>query len=215
MRAVLLASAMLCIGCFSLTSFQSPQVLPQGSTSVGGGLAAYWWDNYDFPLPEADFVLRYGLFKTVDVGGKLSLPAASVSADVKWQFLNGPLLAALDIGGSYSRLPYMTDINEGGDKDILTLCPEIVVGRDWIYASARALIVNSIGRSYNNRRPATTTGWFPQVVVGGSFGDRLRVMPELSLAYGLGSGEHPSVLPGVGIAVKYGPDVSDEESLSW
>jgi hypothetical protein len=210
---VLLAGALLCVGCFSLTSFQSPQALPPGSTSVGGGLAAYWWVNYGSPLPEADFLFRYGLFKSVDVGGKVSLPLASVSADAKWQFLNGPLLAALDVGGSYGRSPYMFDISE--EADYLTAYPQLIVGSDRIHASARVPIVHHIGYKYNDWRPDTTTNWYPQVLVGGSFGDRLRVMPELSLTFGTGNRQSPRVLPGIGLAFRYGPGASTEQGLPW
>ncbi len=62
MRA-LLAGVLLCAGCASLTNFQSPEVLPPGRASVGGGLA------YNHPLPEGNFLFRYGLFDNVDVGG--------------------------------------------------------------------------------------------------------------------------------------------------
>ena len=213
MRVVLLAGVLLCVGCFSLTSFQSPQALPPGSISVGGGLAGYWWVNYGSPYPEADFLVRYGLFKNVDVGGKVSLPLASVSADVKWQFLRGPLQAAINVGGSYGRTPYFPDISE--EADILAAYPGLIIGSDRIYASARALMVHSIGYRYNDWRPDTTTTWYPQVLVGGSFGDRLRVVPELSLTFGTGNRQDPHVLPGIGIAIKYGPDVSAEESPLW
>lgn len=214
MRVVLLAGVLVCVGCVSLTSFQSPVSLSPGSTSVGGGLAVNYWASDGLPLPEADFLVRYGVFKGVDVGGKVSLPFASVSADVKWQFLNGPLLAALDVGGSYGHSPFLNDVID--EAVYLSAYPALLVGSDRVYVAARPLMVHTDERRLAHGVPVSSyTDWYPQVIVGGSFGDRLRVMPELSFAFGMGNRQNPSILPGIGIAIRYGPDAPAEESPFW
>ena len=207
---ILLVGVLLCASCVSLTSFQSPQALPPGSTSVGGGLAL------NYPLPEADFLFRYGIFNGVDVGGKVSLPFASVTADVKWQFLRGPLSAAFDVGGSYSRAPGLPDISS--EANVFGVFPELLVGSEWIYAAGRMLMMHTDEFKTTHGEPLRSyTNWYPQVFVGGSFGDRFRVMPELSLTFSLWN--HPNARPvlGIGVAFTYGPEVAsdDASTIEW
>ena len=209
MRA-LLAGVPLCAGCASVTNFQSPEVLPPGNVSFGGSLA------YAHPLPEANFLFRYGLFGNVDIGAKLTLPAL-VTADVKWQFVRNPLSIAFDVGGSYGHSPFIFDVM--AETKSYTVYPELLVGNGHFYAAARALMVriDEIKETHGIRLDSTTT-WLPQVFVGGLFGDRLRVIPELSLTFG--EFYRRTLLPpvsGIGIALQYGPGASedDDEILDW
>jgi len=209
MRA-LLAGVLLCAGCVSMTDFQSPETLSPGNVSVGGGLA------YVRPLPEANFLFRYGLFDNVDVGAKLTLPAL-VTADVKWQFVRNPLSIAFYVGGSYGHTPFIFDVAD--EAKVYTVYPELLVGNGRFYAAARALVVHTDEiRKTHYVALDSITAWYPQVFIGGSFGDRLRVIPELSLTFGefYRRGLLPPV-PGIGIALQYGPGASedDDEILDW
>jgi len=202
---ILLAGVLLCASCVSLTNFQSPQALPPGSSSVGGGLAL------NYPLPEADFLFRYGLFNSVDVGGKVALPFLSATADVKWQFLRGPVGAAFDVGGSYGRAPYLFDISN--EANVFGVFPGLLVGSERVYTAVRMLMMHTDEfKTSHGERLSSYTNWYPQVFVGGSFGDRFRVMPELSLTFSLWN--HPNARPvvGIGVAFTYGPEAASDDA---
>ncbi len=210
MRA-LLAGVLLYAGCASVTNYQSPEVLPSGKAAVGGGVA------YAYPLPEANLLFRYGLFSNVDFGAKLTLPAL-VTADVKWLFVKSPFSLAFDVGGSYGHAPFIFDVAD--EAKVYAVYPELLVGIGRFYAAARALMVHTdeIRTTHGVKLDSTTT-WLPQVFVGGSFGDRLRVIPELSLTFGEFYRRTLLVLPvpGIGIALQYGPSGSEDngEVIDW
>jgi hypothetical protein len=186
-----------------MTNFQSPEALPPGNVSVGGGLA-YGWSS----LPEANLLLRYGLFDNVDVGAKLTLPEL-VTADVKWQFAKTPFSLAFDVGGSYGHTPFIVDVMD--EAKSYTVYPELLVGSDRFHAAVRALMVHSdeIKKTHSIRLDSTTM-WYPQVFVGGSSGDRFRVISELSLTFGLWNRRMRPNL-GIGVAFQYGPGASSVE----
>ncbi len=208
---ILVAAVLVCAGCVSLTSFQSPQALPPGGTAVGGGLGLQVAD-IGYPLPEADFLFRYGLANGVDVGGKVALPFLSAVVDVKWQFLRGPLAAAFDVGGSYSRAVGLPDISN--EANVFGVYPEFLVGSERIFGAARMLVAYTDELSTTHGEPVRAyTDWFPQVFVGGSFGDRFRVMPELSVTFGLSGSQKLQPVLGIGVALTYGSeDMSDDAS---
>jgi hypothetical protein len=201
---ILLAAVLLGAGCVSLTNFQSPQALPPGSSSVGGGLSlhnVHWWS---YPMPEADFLLRYGLSDGIDVGSKVALPFLSATADVKWQFLRGPFAAAFDVGGSYSYAPRMIDMSS--EVNVFGVYPELIVGSERIYGAARMLRVHA------GEFVTPLTAWHPQVFVGGSFGDQFRVTPELSLTIGLWDPADRSPVLGLGVAFTYCPQAESDDA---
>jgi hypothetical protein len=208
----LLLAVVLCgADCVSLTSFQSPAVLKPGLSSTGGGLAASVWEGV--PWPEVDFFYRYGLFSRVDVGTKIVLPSACIAADMKLQLLSGPFLAALDVGGSYGRSPYIDGLTQNGD--VIGAWPELIVGTARVYASARALMVHRVDH-YLDGPSAKKTTWIPQVFVGGSFGDQLRVKPALSLTLTPEYRSRLSVVPGIGVAIESWPgELEEGEPAEW
>ena len=197
--AYLLIGVLFCAAC-SLTSLQSPEVLPPGHTSVGLGLS-YYPASY---LPEGDLCFRHGISSNIDMGAKIAVPALSISGDVKCQLLKNPLLMALDFGGSYGYAPPIPD-ETGGSGDIITAYPELIVGNNRFYGALRPMIVYSIGHSaHPGGAQNSYADWFPQVFAGGSFGHRFVVMPEVSLGFWRQDGS-TYLLPGFGAAFQWRP----------
>jgi hypothetical protein len=93
-RSALLAGLILLAGCYSLTNFQSPEVLPAGNVAVGAGLASAFSTRYsEYPSLqcEGDILVRCGLGSNIDVGAKISGPFGSLAADAKWQIASSPM----------------------------------------------------------------------------------------------------------------------------
>ncbi len=134
---------------------------------------------------------------------------------MKWQFVKGPLSLAFDVGGAYGHCPFIFDvINEAKSY---TIYPELLVGNGRFYAAARTLMVHTDElKTTHGELLRSYTDWYPQVFVGGSFGDRFRVIPELSLTFGLWNRSTLPV-PGIGVAFRYGPGGSadDGEIIDW
>jgi hypothetical protein len=131
---------------------------------------------------------------------------------MKWQFLRGPLAAAFDVGGSYSRVLGLPDISN--EANIFGVYPELLVGGERIFGAARMMLAYTHELSTSHGEPLRSyTRWYPQVFVGGSFGDRFRVMPELSVSFGLSGSQNLQPLLGIGVAFTYGSeDMSDDAS---
>ncbi len=191
-----LAGALLCAGCMSFTSFQTPEVMPTRGKSIGMGMA------HTGVTFEGDLMARYGLFKNADAGAKLSFPLASISADLKYQLLRKPLLVAADVGLSYGRFCDMPDA--GNDYDYLTLYPELLLGTSHVYTAVRATGEYEIEHVKYDHHTNVTARWLPQLFLGGSFGNRFRIQPELYLTVPW-SGGKPDILPGIGLAFQYRP----------
>jgi hypothetical protein len=185
---LLFTCVLLSAGCYSLTNFQSPEVLPPRAWSLTLGAAS---------KPEVAAMARYGLFHGVDVGGKLSLPHGALTADVKWQVLRHPLCAAADFGASYGhRVP---TLDTKADQEFITFYPELLVGTNRLYAAVRTMKLYTVE---HRPRSATSSKWCPEIFVGASFGGNHRVICEGTLTC---LGEWPRLTPGLGVAYQYRP----------
>jgi hypothetical protein len=212
--APLFAGVLVCAGCFSLTSFQSPEVLRARHASFGAGLnmsvaGGSWAGDFSpYPWPEIDLMARYGLGRNVDIGGKITGPWASGAADVKWQFLRRPLLMAFGFGGSYGDYP-------GNYEGYWSVYPELFLGSHRVFCAARAVRLYEL--QHEQHGTYVDGQWMPIFSVGGSFGGKFRVMPELSVrmeeAYTDGKLQP---VPGIGVAFQYtmGKDENDQDD-AW
>ncbi len=113
-RASLLSVCIiLLISCYPMGTFQGPDVLPQGQESAGIGLS--WMTNIisledsssgseDAFFADGSIMLRRGFAHNTEIGFKLTRGSnigLALMSDVKWQFLNGPVNVAVDLGVSY------------------------------------------------------------------------------------------------------------------
>ena len=189
--ALLLTGALLCAGCFSLTNFQSPEVLLPRRTSVGMGL------TYSYPLPEANLMVRYGLSDNVDVGGKLSLPFDALTADAKWQLSRGPRPVALDFGGSFGL--FAGEIDAPEDLGFITAFPELLLGFGRMSGAARVMMVYQVDLRYHRNN---SVSWVAQLFFGGPLGSDSRVRWEASLR-SMSGAWFP--MPGIGVSYQFRP----------
>lgn len=154
---------MVLASCYPFGSFVGPNVLPKGTETVGGGVVAM---TNAFSPEEADtsgeksiirgsaIMFRRGLGHRAEVGiriDRLPWSAISVSGDVKWRFLEGPIPMAVDLGISYWEHLI--------DDEYFGLHPALILGSEKLYANIR---LNHYSSRYN-------TYQIQEVVLGREF----------------------------------------------
>lgn len=173
-------AALLASGCISLSVFQGPEALDEGE--LVGGIGAVTFpaagDSADSTIgvwPEAG--LRYGLGNGFDIGAKFAgfPPFGAVYGDVRWQLLSSPVPVTAGLGGSYAGL----SSDDGDDISFSAVYPSLAVGTDRLWVAGRGIIISSGVADEVFLSPAL---W--GLVVGTSFGDGIKLLPEVALYVG-------------------------------
>lgn len=179
--SVLALSAALSAGCISYSNFQMPDVLDEGDALIGVGATAVAADQFGL-LPEV--YARYGFSDRVDAGAKIAgiPPFGLLFGDVKYQLVDGPVAVAADLGISYAGgsadIPFDDDESEE-DYSFVGLYPAIMVGTDRLYGGAKAIYIAG-GTADTEWISGDVFGLF----AGTSFGDRVRLLPEVHAYFG-------------------------------
>jgi hypothetical protein len=176
-----LAMAMVLAGCYQ-PAYISPEPLVAGDYC--GSLALTGQSGpYD---PSASIALqsRAGLGAGLDAGIRLSFPGelcplvpVGLYGDVKWNFQTSPYLFTADIGCSYENV-HEGDLSEHfiDDSTWWAVWPGLLFGSRTLYGGARLMIRHGYGMEIGRKPPGWT--YAPVLLVGASFGDRFRVMPQ-------------------------------------
>ncbi|MDD5764703.1 MAG: hypothetical protein PHW79_00435 [Candidatus Marinimicrobia bacterium] len=184
--------------CMNYGTFHTADVLDKNQSSITGAYSHV--KNYaDKDHTEIDFysmMARYGLGGNFDAGITFAFakPFSSVlTTDGKYQFLHDSLKLAVDFGLTYSGLFLMPE-----SRGSLIFQPALIGGYKRFY----------LGYKYNRWILLTNIADEPIVsystfFAGFSFGQNLRIIPEISLHY------NPKYLPkpilSVGIGICYQP----------
>jgi len=189
---VLLIGAAFCAavsGCFypAYQAFQSPVPAPPLSLDLGpelGVTAGVVVDttNYggeslrlgmtDLAGVELGVISRLGLLPNLDVGVRLS-PNLLGLVDVKYRLLSFPLNVAASLGVSwYPRTGALFSTSYSGG---MALYPVVAVGTERLFGGLRAVVLNEFREQHGSWQ------FHPGAYIGGSFGNRMRVMPEFDV----------------------------------
>lgn len=191
-------------GCFSLTTYQSARVLEPGEKVVGAGLGGFVEaTDGGASVGLLDLYGRMSLSPEVDAGVKVTgfpLLGGLVFADVKRQVLRDPLYVAADLGASVF-VSFIYD--ETGPIYLLGLYPMVLAGTEHVYAGARLSLLGGGNLEDDALIDFTGVGVLPGAVVGGKFGTRLQVLPELNL-YVLPEDGSVLLVPALGLQYSFG-----------
>lgn len=100
------------MGCASLSNYQTAEVLPKGVACGGIGIGNIYWKNFwgeafenpDLKTYAIDFWSRAGIWKNLDIGGKLTIPFTGL-VDIKYQILPDKIIAvAPSLGFGYAQI---------------------------------------------------------------------------------------------------------------
>lgn len=174
--AVVLSLLVVVPGCVSLTSYNSPQTMKEGTGSFGGGVSFIVSDDTAESVQATPYPVMYGrigMAKKWDVG--LKIAPYFMYTDVKYQLADRPLDVATDLGVSY------------GLPNTVAAYPAIYIGTEHLYVGGRYTFVtgslnldeNDTGLSGN----AQFSGSYPSCIAGASIGGRFRVMPEVTVHF--------------------------------
>lgn len=196
--AALLAAALSTSGCISLSMFQGPETLEQGQLTGGVGAAFFsapgdsTSDGAGGFWPEVG--LRYGLGHDLDFGAKFAgfPPFGTLYGDVRWQLMDEPVPVTAGLGLSYAGLTVTVD---GSDSDLSfsALYPSLAVGTDRLWVAGRGILVTT-----GSAEDLFSSGSLFGLVAGTSFGDGVRLLPELEIYFG-----DASPLVGFGLGLQF------------
>ncbi|HKJ93174.1 MAG TPA: hypothetical protein VJ957_08400 [Longimicrobiales bacterium] len=192
MRIVLLALASFLLpACVSLSTFQTPVPVGKGRLALGAGaVTVVPTDSSEGGGLLPELYARYGVSPNVDVTGKfLGIPPfGALYGDVKVRMVQRPFSVSGVLGVSVAGADSLSTVG---------FYPMVLAGSDHFYVGGKAIFFSTQVAGIIDELNATMYG----VVVGGSFGGRMRFLPELNLYFG---GER--VVPVVGVGFQY--DVS-------
>ncbi len=183
------------------SSYQSPRVLRPGEASVGVG------------FPDLSLCLRCGVIKKLDVGIKFGgCPhlAYGIFSDIKYCFVEQPLLIAADLGVIYYRDLFEPD----HEPRTYGLHPTILLGSERFYGG--------IGWNYSIERETYYTMFPPyktwiittrssglMIMLGASWGKRWKFNPEIIFNANPLYQPHGIVMIGCGIHRIFGKPIRD------
>lgn len=189
-------------GCISLSTFNSPQTTPKDQGSLGAGTLLLFEENEDDTERAAEDDVddgsgvafypeaygRIGLAERWDVGMKVS--PFVFFADVKYQVVDADVDVAADLG-----------VSVGGafGGGTFAAYPAVLVGTERFFVGGRMTMMTGSIELFST--DATYSGTVPNVMVGGSIGNKIRIMPEVNVYF-----DEPSFLPGLGVQYRFGED---------
>ncbi len=192
-----LSLMLLLSGCFFVSTFQEPKVLSEGEHVLQLGVSgiANPGENGGVSVPFIpELAYRRGFGGGVDAGIRLGI--GLIGMDVKYQFLDGPLYAAVNMGGSLFGV--LTD----EDSAVLGLYPAVLVGTRRLYAGYRHVFLTGTveiwGGNSNFSQGVST------IVLGGVWGQRWQFLPEVNIYLPPEKGQDMLLSYGVGIRYRWG-----------
>ena len=185
-------------GCFFISTFQGPEVLDKGEQVVQLGMSGLGslgnGGGVSVPVfPELTY--RKGLGGYVDMGARLGI--GMVGADVKYQFLHGPLMAAAGVGGSV-----FGSLSGSDESAVLGVYPAFFVGGRRFYAGYRYIWLTGTADVWGS--DATFSGGVSSVLLGATFGERWQFIPEVSVFLPTNGEGETFFSYGIGIRYRWG-----------
>jgi hypothetical protein len=189
------------------SSYQSPRVLSPEEKSIGAGLS--------LPVDEGDvsLCLRSGVLKNIDVGIKFGgYPnfAYGIFSDIKYCFVELPLLISADMGFLYHKDLFMSE----NEPRTYGMYPTVLLGSDRIYGG--------VGWNYRIKRETyysmfppyetwitTSRSSGPRIMLGASWGKRWKFNPEIIFNFDPLSRPDGIVMVGFGIHRIFGKPTRD------
>lgn len=178
-------------GCYTLTTFNSPQTTPDGEAALGAGMGAYVQTGEGNNVTMSAVPVahgRIGLGDRWDAGAQLS--PFVLFTDVKYQLVDQSVGVAADVGVS------------AGFPNLVGVYPALFVGTDRFYVGGRVAALSSTQDLDDDDVVVDEefSSTLPGIMVGASLGNQVRIMPELNLYFPTNDRD-PFFLPA--IAFKY------------
>lgn len=174
-------------GCFSLSTFQSPQVLEPGQKSLGFGVSGFYIESEDVSgIIEFDIFGRYGLANRLDGGIKIfGLPAIAggIQGDLKYQVLKDPFFLSFDLASFYATIPTLFDEDE--NINTFGITPLILVGNRTFYGGAKIYSISRFDKIdlFGSISKLRATESMPALVLGATLGKNAKIIPEVNIYF--------------------------------
>lgn len=174
---LILIAGMILPGCFSYTTLQTAETLEPGTVIIGGGAAFLLSEDQIGIQPEVN--ARIGIINNFDIGAKYVNPSLFF-ADGKVRLISDPVSLSFDLGWS----TFSYDGPSGNSKGVSTgWYPMLLLGKERWYLGVRPVYFITQGEvEFFGLQKFEGKGWlYTNVVVGGMFGSKVRLMPEMNV----------------------------------
>ncbi len=173
-------------GCSTFSTLQRAETVERGKTVLGANVILFGVNlEKQTALLYPEITMRHGVFKRVDVGVKYSLPQ-TVVVDMKLELVKNPFTVSLDLAYShFSEHEHYKRVV----SDIQIFEPSLIIGgKKWYLAVKKPILIHSYhscfffcdGESDNMVIKVPTSSFS----MGGVFGKKLHILPELSIVFG-------------------------------
>jgi hypothetical protein len=180
----------LMAGCMSLSTLQSPEVLPPGENRVGAGvLLGGDLEGGESGIGELAILGRRGLSENVDMGGRIwgIPPYVGLYGDLRYQIVRDPVFVSGGLGASVFHFDDFTTVG---------IYPTVLAGSDRLFGGIKWTQLVGGGGDVED----TFGAGFPGLVAGTGFGQSLIFSPEVINVY---FGEGTTVLPGLTVQFQF------------
>ncbi len=174
---LIIAAGLLLPGCISYTTLQTAETLEPGKVLIGGGSAFIFSGNEVGIQPEVN--ARIGIINNFDIGAKYVNPSLFF-ADGKVRLVSDPVTLSFDLGWS----TFSYNGTSGNSKGVSTgWYPMLLIGKEHWYAGVRPVYFITEGEvEFFGLQKFNGSGWlYTNVVVGGMFGSKVRLLPEVNV----------------------------------
>jgi hypothetical protein len=180
-------------GCVTFSTFQSAEVIDAGEVEFGLSVSVAVLDG-ESNLGEVTLMGRVGLGYNFDLGLKMFgfPPFGGYYGDVKYQFMEGPLAGSAVLGVSYFGVEFNDE-----DQSLTAFYPALLFGNGTFYGGPKMIYFTSRFNLFDTSAQADASVF--GFVLGGAFGNRLKLMPEVNV-YFL---DEVLVYPGLGLKVAF------------
>jgi hypothetical protein len=194
---------LLLSGCgIPISTMHGPAPTPVNTTTATVGFGPIFFDDewvedlLFTALVGAFGSVRHGVSERLELGGSVGM-FNGVTAEAKYAVVPGPLFVSVNLAVSGGILFDIDMWGGGSDSDIVSsvgLHPALLVGTERVYGGAKLL---TFPFNRHVQRPWTV------VFAGGSFGGRIRLVPEIAWMRDPSDGETAWV-GGIGLQVQEG-----------
>ena len=175
-----IAISFILSSCISFSTLQTPKVMEENESTFGVGAIAVPIDG-EILCCGTEIYARFPFFKKADFGLKaFGLPGfGTITGDIKYQVLDDPFYLSFDLALTY------TSVKGGGSGS--GVIPAVFIGTDRIFGGAKMIYSSIEYEGLFNSSSQKVSVDFPGVFLGGSIGDKWRVLPVVNLYFPTGS----------------------------
>lgn len=200
-RLTLLLFLLSVQNCFNFSTFHSAEVLEKGHQSITLAYSrVHNTGSEDIRYINSFLCMgRYGWGHHTEAGVALMITyplTSGITGDFKYQFMREPLKGAVDLGGTYSGFLILPE-----SKGVVIFHPAILFSTTYLYFGYKWNAASLLSERWVDDDNRWT--YFSTFILGSTFGNRLQLLPEISLHIHAPDLNKPIIAAGIGLCYQF------------